>query len=453
MLLRPTHTATLVWIMSTALHTFLLCGVCAEPAWADGNESDGTVPTKAVPPGDPTLVPDETSPLADKKPRGPSVFIVPYAAADPNRGFSAGAIIPVFSFNDEAGTAEIWAPGIAWNETVGVMFAGRFLYYGPDDLHIRTEVIQATGPFTDCNGWLIAPKLTDWFGVELRAGYRNDQFQRFFGIGPEAEHDTSYAVKAAWVNATAWFRPFPQERNSDVISPLPGLRIGFDQMVEYADIRESVVEQDQTTDTFPDVPGVSRPATTWWHGVRLRIDTRDDETFPTSGIVFDATWSIASRDLGATFDATRVRLLTTGFFTLVKDHLSVAMRGEFESVSGPGGPDRIPFRALASLGGHNTFRGGPVGRFVDRRAISGSLELRWSALRPDIFGYTLEIEITPFIDVGQVFSRLEDIELERFRFAIGIGIRFMVRPRVVASVDLGVSRDGAVLFTRLSYPF
>jgi hypothetical protein len=97
-------------------------------------------------------------------------------------------------------------------------------------------------------------------------------------------------------------------------------------------------------------------------------------------------------------------------------------------------------------------RGFGAGRFYDRDSFSGSLEVRHK-----IFSFVattrVDVEVTPFIDVGRVFAGTGTFALDQLHYVGGVGFRGIARPFVVGYVDIGYGSEGVAAFTGLNYPF
>jgi hypothetical protein len=120
----------------------------------------------------------------------------------------------------------------------------------------------------------------------------------------------------------------------------------------------------------------------------------------------------------------------------------------------------VPFWALSSLGGDASVIGGeqPLrgfgeGRFYDRDSFSTSVELRRTVASFNAISTHVDMELTPFVDVGRVFSDPGTFPLDQLHHVFGVGFRGVARPFVVGYVDLGYGSEGFAAFTGLNYPF
>jgi hypothetical protein len=124
------------------------------------------------------------------------------------------------------------------------------------------------------------------------------------------------------------------------------------------------------------------------------------------------------------------------------------------------GSGQVPFWALSSLGGGESqiggaqlLRGFGEGRFYDRDSFSASIELRRKVFTFDAVTTKLDIEIAPFVDLGNVFGKTGTVPVDELHQVYGIGFRGIARPFVVGYVDIGHGSEGLAVFTGLNYPF
>ena len=186
-------------------------------------------------------------------------------------------------------------------------------------------------------------------------------------------------------------------------------------------------------------------------------DTRNDPTIPTDGVKWVAYGGLASRH-GAFNDSMYSETGVDGraFWpvadaTIVATHL--ALRYLLSS-------EDVPFWALSSIGGGDSQIGGPQalrgygeGRYYDRDYFSSSIEIRRRVLEFSAISTHVEVEVTPFVDLGRVFARSGTFPLEQLHQVYGIGFRGIARPSVVGYVDIGYGNSGVAAFTGISYPF
>ncbi len=376
----------------------------------------------------------------DKTESGASVVPIPFVASNPNRGLHAGLLLPIFAFWPDE-TVDMFVPSVSYGGAVDTVLGMRYFHFGARESRAEFRYLHSTNSeLIDLFADVVFPRLEPGIGLDFTVNWRKDPFPRFFGIGPDATDETSYTARGITLEATLW--TYLHEH----------VRLGLHEVFELFEVERSPLELPQTLDVFPEVPGVTETPRIFWHGVRLELDTRDERSMPREGILLEATVALALRALGASFDANRFAFRLRGVAELLEERMLIlAGKISFEHVAGPRAS--TPFQALSQLGGHDSWRGGPVGRFTDRRLFFTALELRWAAFAVRLFGYDVEAELAPFFELGQVFDGVDDLALNRLQPAVGLGLRALVRPRIIGVVDIAFSRDGLAVYTTLSYPF
>jgi outer membrane protein assembly factor BamA len=186
-------------------------------------------------------------------------------------------------------------------------------------------------------------------------------------------------------------------------------------------------------------------------------DTRDDLTVPSHGVQLVAYGGLASRN-GLLNESMYSEVGADGrAFWPVAENTILAAHSAVRYLPSS---HRVPFWALSSIGGAESqvggaqpLRGFGSGRFYDRDSFSTSVELRRKALSVDAVSTSIDVELTPFIDVGRVFGRSGTFPLNQLHHVYGLGFRGIARPFVVGFVDIGYGSEGIAAFTGINYPF
>jgi outer membrane protein assembly factor BamA len=191
--------------------------------------------------------------------------------------------------------------------------------------------------------------------------------------------------------------------------------------------------------------------------ISVVYDTRDNLVVPSRGMQLIAYGGLASRN-GLLDDSMFSEVGGDGraFWPVAKDTI---LAGHMSIRYLPTSHD-VPFWALSNLGGGESVVGGEqplrgfgAGRFYDRDAFSSTLELRRKVFTFDATSTLVDVEVTPFIDVGRVFARTSTLPFEQLHHVYGVGFRGIARPFVVGYVDIGYGSEGIAAFTGLNYPF
>ncbi len=425
----------------------LLCVVLAGGASAD------------EPPANPTDAPT-TGPIAPPPPKPPqglwkwfnpatAPFIpVPEIGVDPDSGTTLG-VIPTWIHTDENHDINrIIAPDVLYNPYFGVGVHGRIYgYTSPDEQWSVVSGIKERVEREFDAEYQLGRLRQDRWSFNTSLIYDRSGTPRFYGIGNEspAIAETNYTKQQelaqfqAGLNLThAWQLQYTGRLQ--FVDVLPGT------LVKIASIQTR----------FADVLGIGTNRQLL-NRLSVVYDTRDDLTVPSRGVALIAYGGLASRN-GVVDDSmySEVGGDGRGFWpvatdTILAGHMAIRYLPTSHSV---------PFWALSDIGGGESVVGGeqPLrgygeGRFYDRDSFSSSVELRRKVLSFDATSTMVDVEVTPFIDVGRVFARTSTNPLDQLHRVYGVGFRGIARPFVVGYVDIGYGSEGVAAFTGLNYPF
>jgi hypothetical protein len=435
---------------ATVMHRLLLLAIVLTPVcWAAPGEDSSTQdnPTQAPTPG--PIPPPASPPTGFWRWFDPATapFIpVPLVGVDPDSGTTLG-LIPAWVHTDSNHEINrIIAPDVLYNPYFGFGVHGRIYGYssGDEQWSITSGIKQRVERDFDAEYQLGRLREDRWsFNVGLI--YDRSGVPRFYGIGNETP-------KSAETNYTN------QQQRAQV---QVGLNLTHEWQLLYTgrlqvvDVLPGTLPKIASIETrFDGVLGTSKQLL---NRLSINYDTRDDLTVPTRGMLMIAYGGLASRD-GLLNDSmySEVGGDGRGYWPVAPDTIlaaHVAIRYlptshdvPFWALSGIGGGE-------AAVGGEQLLRGFGAGRFYNRDSFSGSLELRRKMLTFGATSTTVDVEITPFIDVGRVFARTSTNPLDQLHRVYGVGFRGIARPFVVGYVDIGYGTEGVAAFTGLNYPF
>jgi outer membrane protein assembly factor BamA len=181
-------------------------------------------------------------------------------------------------------------------------------------------------------------------------------------------------------------------------------------------------------------------------------DTRDSIDLPTQGAISKLYFEFADRVLGSSTSYTKFGVDSRGFIPLrgEKKNPIIALRATLDYVTGP---SDTPFWERSSIGGRRSLRGFGGDRFIGFNRSVGSAELRTNVYQRRLFGVKAELELAPFVDAGQVWKGVTENPVDDLHWDYGLGFRFIVRPQILAFVDVGQGDEGLKVFTGIDYPF
>ena len=374
---------------------------------------------------------------------------VPSVGSDPNGGTTIG-ILPVWLHTDDNHEiTRIIAPDLTHNPYFGWGVHGRLFEYPSEDEQWSIvggikEKVERGLDFQYQLGRLHQGDFTS----TTDADFDRDGTPRFFGVGNDTRlaNQTNYTSQTTLLQEQLGWNLTPHWQllytiRKKIIQVLPGTLSGIPSI--------------QTL--FGNVRGTNGTNSELLNRYSMVYDTRDDLTAPRKGIRVVIYGGAASR--GGIFNESLYSEAggdARGYWpiradTVIAAHISIRYMPS---------TTRLPFWALSSIGGDTSDVGGEqplrafgAGRFYDRNEFSGSAELRHVVWGFDAQSTHVDLEIAPFVDVGQVFGRTSDFPIDRLHKVGGVAFRGIARPSVVGYVDVGYGSEGAAVFTGLNYPF
>ncbi len=420
---------------------------------ASANADDVLATTQAQP----------SNPQAAQPQQGPSglsrwlnpttapVIPIPEIDEDPYSGTTLGVIPTYLVTNDEGDISKIIAPDVIYNQYFGWGARGRIFSYPSDNTQWSLVGGGKQRVESEFDGEYAAGILRqDLWSFNASVVYDRDGSPHFYGVGNETHlfRQTNYTDQQKYIQTTV------------------GLNLTHVWQLGYTFRARTV---DITPGHLTNIPSIQTlyPTTTLnaerqeiLNRLLVTYDTRDNVVVPTRGsewVVYGGAASSAGL-LNASLYS-EFGLDGRNFWSLPDDAVlavHVALRYMPESYS----TRDIPFWALSSVGGDQSIIGGDQllrgfgsGRFVDRDSSSASIEYRKRITSIDAFSTQIGLELTPFVDTGEVFHQMGDDPVADLHKVFGIGLRGIALPFVVGYLDVGRGSEGTAIFTGLNYPF
>ncbi len=156
-------------------------------------------------------------------------------------------------------------------------------------------------------------------------------------------------------------------------------------------------------------------------------DSRNSLSAPRAGTYARFIPSIAARAAGSDFVFRRLTIDARRYAALGR--FTTAAQLQFDGIGGA-----APFDLLPAIGADTAMRGYPRGRFRDRTAVTGQVELRSP--------YWRRVGAVAFGGAGTVSRSLATLGSNTWFPTGGVGLRYVLLPkdRTVARVDLGFGR-------------
>jgi hypothetical protein len=425
----------------------VLAALLSTASWADPPAAD---PTQAPAPGPippPTAEPKKG--LSKWFNPATAPFIpVPEIAVDPDSGTTLGLIPTWIKTDENHEIRRIIAPDVMYNPYFGYGVHGRVYGYtsGDEQWSAVAGVKERVEREFDAEYQLGRLRQDRW-SVNTSLISDRDGTPRFYGIGNEspAIAETNYTNQQ-------------QEAQVQVgLNLTHAWQLLYTGRFQLVDVLPGTLEKIASLETrFGRILGVGTNKELL-NRLSIVYDTRDDLTVPSRGMQLTAYAGLASRD-GLLNDSMYSETGGDGraFWPVAENTILVA----HTAIRYLPTAHSVPFWALSSLGGGESVIGGEqplrgfgAGRFYDRDSFSSSVELRHKVFSFDATSTFVDVEVTPFIDVGRVFARTSTLPFDQLHRVYGVGFRGIARPFVVGYVDIGYGTEGVAAFTGLNYPF
>jgi len=421
----------------------LLHGVQGRTAEAADTESDPAV-SATIPPA--PAAPEE-APARWYDVTSWPVIPVPVIDSDPNSGVTLGVLPTWLRSNDQQQINRIIAPDLLYSPNFGLGADFRIFSYpsSNEQWSVTASMKQRVERGADFEYELGRDRQTPW-SLSTSLVYDRSGTDRFYGMGNRAlkADQTNYTASQAMAQASAgynfnhtWQLQYTlRAKHMDV---LPGTISGIPSIQEL----------------FPRLNGLGNTNLVL-NRLSLVYDTRDDPTVPTRGarwVVYSGVASTGSFPVNSSYSEAGLdgrNYVRLSPIDILATHFAIRYM--------PSTGD-VPFWALSTLGGANSdigeqlLRGYGAGRFYDRDSLSASVELRHQTFSFDVSATHVDIEVTPFVDAGRVFSHGTADPFSHLHPVAGVGFRGIARPSVVGYVDIGYGSEGAAVFTGIDYPF
>lgn len=399
-----------------------------------------------------------------------SYIPIPEIITDPNEGATFGVMGVALITDENDRVTYMVAPDVRYNKTKGVFPTLRLFGYPSETRDYTVTLGKSTTKDEDYEAEYHDTGLLDgkafFHGIAI---YERDSTERFYGFG----NDSSEYAEANYTGAN-----FHTQLNPGYYV-LPHLAVSYKMRIRRYEVQRGQVDSDNVTDLVrcyrphpkgscplpedsPRLRGHERrlpfmrpedfgPSVYWANRLALTYDTRDVDDIPTEGAYTNFYVEAADRRLGSASSFVKFGGEWRGFipFRTVKNPV-LALRAMLDYTSGN---QSLPFWEQNDLGGRRRLRGFGSNRFIDFNRSLATAELRTRVYERHLFGVNAELEVTPFLEAGQVFHRLDQSPFNDLHWVAGLGFRAVVRPQIVGYVDIGKGSEGLAIFTGINYPF
>ncbi len=379
----------------------------------------------------------------------------PFIGNTENNGFTYGGSIALFNLTPENIMTGLFQFRALHNEIFKTNFAleivtcpaAYFNYWFSGELSTNGENKQLHFHMENLT---LGKK--DRFGYELQLDVFKDPRFRFYGLGPGTKEEDKTIYTHSETSAVLDFYWLPADHIRFAIG-------GKVSSVAVNDGPESLRGQEVFTITqtgpggkFAQVPGI-KGATVYGERLSFVYDGRNSEFMPTDG--FYAKVTAEYNQITNQVQTAPVSISNYGkfladfrkYFSTADQKFTLLFRNSWILTTSK----YVPYFDQGTLGGDNSNRGFDKGRFFGQHSVFASMELRYQFIQMDILGTPMTIELTPFVDFGQVFD--SDGFNGVFNVNPGMGMRLLNKPNVGVVTAMALGQDGIVLTGGVQLPF
>jgi hypothetical protein len=376
---------------------------------------------------------------------------VPLIGADPDSGVTLGVLPVWLHTNDQREITRIIAPDLLYNPYFGVGTDFRVFEYPSTDEQWSMvagikQRVERDADYEFEKGRL---RETNW-SLNTSLIFDRSGVPRFYGIG-------NSSLAGDVTNYTA----------SQVLGQVQvGYNLNHTWQLQYTmrarrmEVTAGTLKKVPTIESrYPLVNGLG-VTNEVLNQVALVYDTRDDPTIPSRGTQWVAYAGVNGHDATISDSIYTVAGLDARTFvpisgllpdTIIAAHLAARYLPSGHKM--PGCDLSSVGGGESDIGGEQLLRGFGQGRFTDRNSFATTIELRHRAFSFDAAASHVDIEVAPFLDMGEVSSHTGADPLSGLHKVVGIGVRGIARPSVVGYVDMGYGTEGLAVFTGINYPF
>lgn len=171
-------------------------------------------------------------------------------------------------------------------------------------------------------------------------------------------------------------------------------------------------------------------------GLSFSYDTRDSDTYPQNGCLYNFKSVLFSDIIASDYSFIRSEIDLRQYLSIFPNQI-LAFQSYFSTISG-----EVPFHKMSYL--DDNMRAVATNKFIDRHSIVFRIENRifpWSHPLLERFGFIA------FLETGEVAGSMQDFFLNGLKFSYGAGFRisFLMNDRLNVRLDIGFGEQNKSL--------
>ncbi|HNW45308.1 MAG TPA: BamA/TamA family outer membrane protein [Elusimicrobiales bacterium] len=371
--------------------------------------------------------------------------IIPFPVVDSSKdlGPSYGFMPVVALRGKKSGELKsVIVPSVMYNENLRTTLTYRHYIFPDEKRYFILRASRSERVERELMAYYYTPQLFSTsmrFSVEAKHWITGKPSFYGYGINSKKANKANYAL---------------QMTGEEVILDLPLIKhlfLNFNHTYFDKRIGPGPVTNGQLKELFPaDYSRASEMRTFHANRFSLVYDDTDHPFLPKIGTFASASAQYSNRKLGSDYEYRTYAFQVKNYYNYKEEGryvTAVHYLLQFQR-----GQD-LPFYAMPQLGESTGLRMAGDGRFTDRGKFVFTIEERITMSRTPFMKFISETEIAPFLDVGTVFAKPTDFSARNLKYAPGVSARLVIRPQMVATVDLAYGSEGTNAIIRVGYPF
>lgn len=376
----------------------------------------------------------------------PLGVLVPFPIADSNKdlGITAG-IMPLLALNkNETGEIKsVILPSATWNKYLGGSYTYRHFIFPDEQRFFIFRASKSDHVEEELMAYYYTP---DLFGTGIRFSWEPKHWVNgkpsFYGFGNMKSRKSGRANYALNISGEEMIIDFP------IYKPF---FINITHSFFADKIEQGPVLTKSFREIYPEIyKYASKSRNFHLNRIALVYDDTDHIYLPTIGTYAAASVTYSNKKLGSDYEYRTYSFQLKSYYNHKKESRFItALHCLLQFQRG----EEVPFYAMVKLGESTGLRSVGDGRYTARGKLMLTVEERIRLSRSPLFNFINEIEIAPFLDLGEAFERPSDLSAGSLVFAPGISARLVIRPQFVATVDAAFGKEGANTLVKVGYPF
>ncbi len=372
--------------------------------------------------------------------------IIPFPVVDSSKDLGPSyGFMPVIAIRDKKTNdiKSVIVPSVNYNENLGTTLTYRHYIFPDDKRYFILRASRSEHVERELMTYYYTPSVFDsGFRLSVEAKHWITGKPSFYGIGINTKPGdrANYALKMT---------------GEEVILDIPLIKkvfINVDHSFYAKEIVPGPVDDEgQVKGKFPAYyPDASALHDFLTNRFSLVYDDTDHPSLPKIGTYASASVLYSAKRLGSDYNYRTYSFQLKNYFNYKEEgHFVTAVHYLLQFQKG----DALPFYAMPQLGESTGLRMAGDGRFTDRGKFVFNIEERITLSKTPFYKFISETEIAPFLDVGTVFPKVSAFRARNLKYGPGISARLVIRPQLVATVDLAYGSEGTNAIIRIGYPF